>query len=169
MSELVSFKRITRKRSQQPLQRFGKPATWSCAGHRRSIVLFGRRTNCEFRQGAPARKGTPPTASALQRSCQLLKVLETRSADADDVKKMILSGPRWRALLATQSPHLGCEAVQTSSALGRKRINDAGYLEKRLALRNAIGCAVRFASTRSARISPTTGANLNPWPLKPAA
>ena len=35
---------------------------------------------------------------------------------------------------------------------------------KRVAERNPIGCRVRPSSARSARISPMTLANLNPWP-----
>ena len=79
------------------------PPLWGSCGTRDAVKQLPKRVG-----GESARVGTgggdpvggavrrPPIpdlghtadASALQRSCQLLEVLETRSADADDAKNM---------------------------------------------------------------------------------
>src|SRR5687767_3971773 len=44
-----------------------------------------------------------------------------------------------------------------------------GQGRKRAGVKRSMGCGVEPVVARSARISPTTGANLNPWPEKPTA
>ena len=58
-----------------------------------------------------------------------------------------------------------------TSSIGKRRFNrsHARAITGRSADRNATGSVVRPSSARSANAEPTTGANLKPWPLKPAA